>query len=200
MENVASMTNKDRDTITNELREIFPDLKMLKIDSALLAPAHRRRLYWTNIPNVTVPQPSGKSYQDILVNGYADREKANVLLSSDVTLTNGIKRYYDMNIGNIIFKDKHFAELPPSEKLLKYPAILKRSGYISKKGLIKSQYDFPNGCYRVPSILERERMMTFPDGYVNDVPKVPKSEKKKILGLSYTIDVVVHLLGFLKNH
>jgi DNA (cytosine-5)-methyltransferase 3A len=176
------MTNKDRDTITNELREIFPDLKMLKIDSALLAPAHRRRLYWTNIPNVTVPLANGKSYQDILVNGYVDREKANVLLSGDVTLTSGINRHYNMNMGNIIFKDKEFAELSTDEKLLRYPDILKESGYISKKGLIKSQYDFPNGCYRVPSVLERERMMTFPDGYINDVMNVQKSEKKKILG------------------
>ena len=200
MENVASMTNKDRDKITNELREIFPDLQLLKIDSALVAPAHRRRLYWTNIPNVTVPLANGKSYQDILVNGYVDREKANVLLSGDVTLTSGINRHYDMNMGNIIFKDKEFAELSTDEKLLRYPDILKESGYISKKGLIKSQYDFPNGCYRVPSVLERERMMTFPDGYINDVMNVQKSEKKKILGLSFTVDIVVHLLTFLKNN
>lgn len=199
MENVASMTLSNRDKITDELKGIFPDLQMLKIDSALIAPAHRRRLYWTNIPNVTVPQPNGKSYQDILVNGYADREKANVLLSSDVTLTNGIKRYCDMNIGNIIFEDKDFAKLPTKQKLLQYPQILQASGYNSKKGIKTSEYDFMNGCYRLPSILERERMMTLPDGYISNVTNIPKSEKRKILGLSFTCDVIAHLLQPLKN-
>lgn len=199
IENVQSMTLQNRDKITDELKVIFPDLQMLKIDSALLAPAHRRRLYWTNIPNVTVPQPNGKSYQEIIINGYADREKANVLLSSDVTLTNGIKRYYNMNIGNIIFKDKAFAQLPTEQKLLQYPEILQASGYKSKKGIKVSEYDFVNACYRLPSILERERMMTLPDGYISSVPNVPKSEKRKILGLSFTCDVIAHLLNPLKN-
>ena len=131
-ENVASMTKSNRDIITESLRGIFPDTQMLKIDSALLAPAHRRRIYWTNIPNVSIPKSNGKSYQDIVVNGYVDKEKANVLLSSNVTSTNGINRYYKMNIGNIIFKDKDFAALPPEEKLLRHPSILKESGYNGK--------------------------------------------------------------------
>jgi len=198
MENVSSMTLKDRDKITEELKDIFPDLQVLKIDSALVAPAHRRRLYWTNIPNVALPEPKGKCYQDIIVNGYVDKDKANVLLSGDVTQTNGIKRYYTMNMGNVIFKDKAFSELPVEEKLLHYPAILKESGYVSKKGLATSEYDYLNGCYRLPSILERERMMTFPDGYVSDVLNIPKSEQKKVLGLSFTVDVIAHILGFLK--
>jgi len=199
MENVASMPLKDKDKITDELKELMPTTQIHKIDSAVIAPAHRRRLYWTNIPNVTIPEPCGKNYQDILVIGFVDRDKANVLLSSDVTQTNGIKRYYSMNIGNIIFKNKEFAELPIAEKLQRYPAILKESGYNSKKGFKTSDYDFLNGCYRLPSVKERERMMTIPDGYVSGVPNIPKSEQKKILGLSFTVDVVSHILSHLKN-
>ena len=198
-ENVASMSNKNREIITESFKRIFPVTQMYKIDSAFVAPAHRRRLYWTNIPNVTIPEPNGKSYQGILINGYVDRDKANVLLSSDVTQTNGIKRYYSMNIGNIIFRDKEFAELPIAEKLQRYPAILKDSGHSGKKGFKQSDYDFLNGCYRLPSVLERERMMTIPDGYVSKVPNIPKSEQKKILGLSFTVDVVAHILGFMEN-
>ncbi len=193
-ENVASMSKVNRDIITNSLKEIIPNTKMLKIDSALLAPAHRRRLYWTNIPNVSTPKTSGKNYQDIVVNGYVDKEKANVLLSSNVTATNGIHRYYKMGMGNIVFKDKDFAALPPDEKLLLYPTILKECGYNGKLRLKANEYEFPNGCYRLPSVLERERMMTIPDGYISDVPNVSKTEKNKILGLSFTVDVIAHLL------
>ena len=194
-ENVASMSKVNRDLITKSLKNVFPDTQMLRIDSALLAPAHRRRLYWTNIPDVSVPKANGKNYQDIVVNGYVDKAKANVILSSNVTSTNGIRRYYKMNIGNIIFKDKEFAALSPDAKLLMYPTILKDSYYNGKLRIKASEYEFLNGCYRVPSVLEKERMMTISDGYISYVPNISKTEKNKILGLSFTVDVIAHLLS-----
>jgi DNA (cytosine-5)-methyltransferase 3A len=199
MENVASMTAKDRDIITDELSEIFPDVKLVKINSADIAPANRRRLYWTNIPNVGVPEPEKIKYQDIVVNGYVDKEKANVLLGSNCTLTNGIFRYYKMNIGNLIYKDKQFASQPTEQKLLEYPFILHKSGYIGKSRLGFDEYDFPNGCYRLPSVLESERLMTIPDGYVSAVPNVSKTNKLKSIGLAMTVDVIAHLVSPLKK-
>lgn len=194
MENVASMKAIDRDKITEELSRIFDDVQLLKIDSALITPAHRRRLYWTNIPNVSTPKAISVKYSDILENGYVDREKANVLLSGNVTLTNGIFRHFKMNIGNIIYKDKEFAELPIEEKLLKYPSILEASGYEGKSGSNPNELEFPNGCYRHPSIKEYSRLMTVPDDYVDEVPKISKTDKLKVLGLSFSVDVVAHLL------
>jgi len=195
MENVASMSNKNRDIITASLREIFDDeLQLIKIDSALVAPAHRRRYYWTNIPNITQPSPTGIKLQDILENGFVDRDKGNVILSSNVTLTNGIKRYYQRNIGNIIFQDESFALLPMEEKLLAYPFLLHKSGYKGKSRSATDEYEFGNGCYRLPSVLEYERMMTIPDGYVGNTPNVSKTEKIKTIGLSFTVDVITHLL------
>ncbi|HBI02362.1 MAG TPA: DNA cytosine methyltransferase [Flavobacterium sp.] len=200
MENVASMKNIDKEKITNELLVIFKDLKVLKIDSALLAPAHRRRFYWTNIPNLTIPEPKGLNYSDILDNGYVDRKKANVLLSGNVTLTNGIFRHFKMNIGNIIYKDKDFADLPVEEKLLRYPQILEKSGYIGKSRVITDELGFSNNCYRHPSIKEYSRMMTIPDDYVNEVLGVSKTDKQKALGLAFTVDVVAHLFNGLNNN
>lgn len=195
MENVASMTNLNRDMITAEFENIFQyDVQLLKINSALVSGSNRRRYYWTNIPNATIPKEKDIQFQDVLVNGYADRPKANVLLSTNVTLTNGIKRYYKMNIGNIVFKDKNFAELPIEQKLLNYPKIISESGYIGKSKVITSEYDYPNGCYRLPSCLELERLMTFPDGYISGVDGISKTEKKKLIGLSFTADVIAHLL------
>jgi site-specific DNA-cytosine methylase len=200
MENVASMTAKDRDSITNELSKVFDDVQLLKINSADVSPANRRRLYWTNIPNVRIPEPMQIKYQDIVVNGYVDREKANVLLGSNITLTNGIFRYFKMNIGNLIYKEKDFAEQSTEQKLLKYPLILHNSGYIGKSRSGFGEYDFPNGCYRLPSVLESERLMTIPDGYVSDVPNVSKTNKLKAIGLSMTVDVIAGLLENVKGN
>ncbi len=199
-ENVASMSNKNKKLITTELKSIFGNsVQIYKIDSALVAPAHRRRYYWSNIPNIQPIEPNTSNYQDILVNGFADREKANVVLSSSLTLTNGISRYYEREMGNIVFKDKIFASLSTEEKLLMYPEIVRASGYVGKAKSLNDEYSFPNGCYRLPSVLELERMLTFPDGYISDVPNVSKTEKKKLVGLSFTCDVIAHLLQPLKS-
>lgn len=196
MENVASMTAKDKNKITEELQAIFGDeVQFYKINSSDIAPAHRRRLYWSNIPNITLPCTNDTKFEDVLVNGFVDRNKANVLLSGNVTLTNGIFRHYKMNMGNLIFKDKSFAELPTQQKLIQYPKILEKSNYVGKPKTQVSEYDFANGCYRTPSVLEAERLMTIPDGYVSGVDGVSKSNKHKCIGLAMTVDVITHLLS-----
>lgn len=199
MENVASMRNLDRDKISDEFIHIFEETNLLKIDSAIITPGHRRRYYWTNIPYVEMPIPRNIKFEDILENGYTDREKANVILSGNVTLTNGIFRHYNMNIGNIIYKNKEFAELSTEEKLLRYPKILKESGYVGKSGSCPDELDFPNWCYRQPSIKEYSKIMTIPDDYIDGVPGVSKSEKLRAIGLAFSVDVVAHLLSFLKK-
>jgi len=200
MENVASMSRENRNIITNELKNIFGDsVQMLKIDSAILAPSHRRRLYWSNIPRTTAPKPNNSKYHDVLVNGYVDNEKANVILTSSLTLTNGLFRHFKRRISNVIYKDKVFAELSTKLKLEQYPAILKASGYVAKADRNKNEYEFLNGCYRLPSILELERLMTFPDGYISGVGGISRTEKMKLVGLSFTADVVAYLLRNLHN-
>jgi DNA (cytosine-5)-methyltransferase 3A len=198
MENVASMNKKDRDVITQELTSIFDDTKLVMINSADVAPANRRRLYWTNIPNVGIPETKDIKYQDIVENGYVDKEKANVLLGSNITLTNGIFRYYKMNIGNLIYKDQEFANSTIEEKLLAYPLILNQSGYVGKSRGGFGEYDFPNDCYRLPSVLECERLMTIPDGYVSEVKNVSKTNRLKAIGLAMTVDVIAGIVANLK--
>jgi site-specific DNA-cytosine methylase len=198
MENVASMNKKDKDEITQELISIFDDTKLVMINSADVAPANRRRLYWTNIPNVGIPEPKEIKYQDIVENGYVDKDKANVLLGSNITLTNGIFRYYKMNIGNLIYKNQEFANATIEEKLLAYPLILHQSGYVGKSRCGFGEYDFPNGCYRLPSVLESERLMTIPDGYVSEVTNVSKTNRLKAIGLAMTVDVIAGLVANLK--
>lgn len=198
MENVASMNKKDKDNITKELTSIFDDTKLVMINSADVAPANRRRLYWTNIPNVGFPEPKQIKYQDIVENGFVDKEKANVLLGSNITLTNGVFRHYKMNIGNLIYKDQEFANSTIEEKLLAYPLILHQSGYVGKSRSGFGEYDFPNGCYRLPSVLECERLMTIPDGYVSNVTNVSKTNRLKAIGLAMTVDVIAGLVANLK--
>lgn len=200
LENVASMPTKEKDKITQALSEALGErIEPIKIDSATIAPAHRRRLYWSNLTGLTVPQVVQSAYQDILENGYTDKEKANVILSNNVTLTNGLTRHYTRSIGNVVYQSEEFAKLPTEQKLHEYSVILKNSGYKGKAGSVPDEYAYPNACYRLPSVLEQERMMTIPEGHVSNVSDVSRTEKHKAIGLSYTVDVVAHLLKDLPN-
>ena len=78
MENVARMKKDDEDFIT-ELMGVSP----IRINSKLVSPQLRDRLYWTNIPNVAMPEDRHISLQSILTSGFTDREKARALLVSD---------------------------------------------------------------------------------------------------------------------
>lgn len=66
LENVASMRQADRDTITEVLREVYPDTEVHMINSALVSAQNRKRLYWTNIPWVKQPEDRWIILRDIL--------------------------------------------------------------------------------------------------------------------------------------
>ena len=105
MENVASMKQEDRNFIT-KLMGVEP----IRINSKLVGPALRDRLYWTNIPNVTQPDDRGITLQSILTSGYTDREKARALLVSDsrpLTDKNRMMhRYRDTGFTTVIWEEK----------------------------------------------------------------------------------------------
>lgn len=105
MENVASMKQEDKDFIS-KLMGVNP----IRINSKLVGPALRDRLYWTNIPNVTQPEDKKITLQSILTSGYTDREKARALLVSDSRPLTDKKRmmhrYRDTGFTTIIWEEK----------------------------------------------------------------------------------------------
>ena len=61
LENVASMKQKDKDIITEKM-----GVQPILIDSALVSAQSRKRLFWTNIPNVQQPEDRKITLQSIL--------------------------------------------------------------------------------------------------------------------------------------
>lgn len=80
-----------------------------------------------------------------------------------------------------------------------YTFILHKSSYEGKSRSGFGEYDFSNGCYRLPSVLESERLITMPDGYVSDVTSVSKTNKLKAIGLAMTVDVIAGLVANFKQ-
>lgn len=61
LENVASMPKADRDIITKEM-----GVEPILINASLVSAQCRKRLFWTNIPNVVLPVDRGILLKDIL--------------------------------------------------------------------------------------------------------------------------------------
>lgn len=61
LENVASMPKADKDIITKEM-----GVEPILINASLVSAQCRKRLFWTNIPNVTLPEDRGILLKDIL--------------------------------------------------------------------------------------------------------------------------------------
>lgn len=81
LENVASMKNADKETITNTLKEIFPDTECHLINSALVSAQNRKRYYWTNIPNIVQPEDKNILLKDVL---QPDDEISKNFILSDI--------------------------------------------------------------------------------------------------------------------
>ena len=81
LENVNSMPKEARDTITKEL-----GVEPIMINAALVSAQNRKRLFWTNIPNVKLPDDRGIFLKDILQPKVDDvftvKPKSNTVRSS----------------------------------------------------------------------------------------------------------------------
>lgn len=77
LENVESMSKDNKQKITEVL-----GVEPIMINSALVSAQQRKRLYWTNIPNITQPEDKGLVLEDILENGLPYESKAKALTVS----------------------------------------------------------------------------------------------------------------------
>lgn len=68
LENVASMPKEAKEIITNEM-----GVEPIMINAALVSAQNRKRLFWTNIPNVTQPSDRGIFLKDILLDDVEEK-------------------------------------------------------------------------------------------------------------------------------
>lgn len=188
LENVSGMDKKDKDIIT-ELLGVEP----ININSKMVCGQLRNRLYWTNIPNVTIPEDNGIKLNDILECGWSDREKARCLLESDSRpLTNPLKmfhRYYSTGFTTLIFKsEQHYKDC-----LEHYNSNFKgmNAKEIEQTGITSDVYE----GVRYLTQTELERLQTVPEGYTSILTR---NQAAGLLGDGWTVDVISHIFSFIK--
>lgn len=200
-----------------ESEEIISDIlgvKPVLINSSLLSAQNRRRLYWTNIPVVSLPEDKGIKLGDILEEdpenpiylsistmerflGYGiplltgNEEKARCLAAMEYVKNGKQGNYLIVQIN------------PSKECLNKQPSIQNRVYHPNGKtpaltataARRMNTLDPQNFRIRKLTVLECKRLQTVPDDYKLNVSN---SQAYKMLGNGWTVDVISHLLEGLK--
>ena len=175
-ENVESMSNADKDAITEAL-----GVEPVMIDSEIFSAQSRKRYYWTNIPIGELPEPCPTVLRDIMEENPSERlfydrtftyhgDDKRVIATLDLNCHDMGKRVYNPN--------------------MKAPTLTAVTGGYQEKKV------FDNGRCRKLSPLEYERLQTLPDGYTEGV-----SNSKRYCGCGdgWTVDVIKFILKGIKD-
>jgi DNA-cytosine methyltransferase len=194
LENVK-MKKEWEDVITNLL-----GVKPIKINSSLVSAQNRERLYWTNIPINDLPKDKGILLKDIIEDGEPLKEKSQTILAT----------LYKENEKSMIKRNKQgllvLKNIYPKKgqngniysifgkcKTLSAGVGIKGNG-IGSSNSPKIEAINADG-WRKLSPLECERLQTIDDGYTSSVSD---TQRYKMLGNGWTVDVIAHILNHLK--
>jgi site-specific DNA-cytosine methylase len=189
MENVASMRKDDIEFVTE-----FMGVKPLNINASVFLPALRNRLYWTNIPFFEILHKKNICLNDILENGWSDREKArNLLVSDSRPLTTPVKmfhRYYSTGFTTLIFQNENHY----NECVKEYEKLTGGKRKITAKELDNYSGSVFDGV-RYMTKTEREKCHGIPVGYTKNLTE---NEAADVIGDGWAIDVIAHIFSFIK--
>lgn len=180
LENVASMEKKWKDVISEEL-----GVQPVMINSALVCAAERKRLYWTNIPNLCEPKDKGISLKDIVIN------------AEDVPLKYWYSKYpITVHDGDV--KVKATINLNGHRQSKEVYGLNHKCNTLLCDGnggnLVKKIYQ--DGRCRKLMPIEYERLQTLPDNYTDGVAD---SHRYTAIGNGWTVDVIAHIFSYMKE-
>ena len=187
LENVV-MAKKWQDIISDAL-----GVQPILINSSIVSAAKRPRLYWTNIPNIIIPQAKNLLIKDVLNDEYSDKEILSKKIQDRFVITheNTANNY---SIGST---------RPPFRTIGQRDHVF---GTEQKMGcLMATDYKQPkqvyhNGILRKISPIECERFQTLPDDYTKygiingKVVEISNTQRFKIIGNGWTKDIIKEIL------
>lgn len=202
LENVK-MKQEHKDVISERL-----GVQPIAINSSLVSAQNRYRLYWTNIPNVTQPEDKGILLKDILQDN----------VDKSYHIKNG-RLSWLKNFGEVKEKGGYISFNPNKAKcltvrsepswnttyILQYPHGTNKGGFRAVDGktpsMTISSWEHNNlllngGIVRKLTPQECEQLQTVPIDYTKCVSD---SQRYKMLGNGWTIDVIAHILKNIKR-
>lgn len=171
LENVV-MPDLDRDVISMML-----GVEPIIINSNLVSYQNRERLYWTNIPGIAIPGDKNISFQD-----YKDTDFEYCSQFKVKQTPSRLKMWGDGVSGSC----------PNVTHRNKINCITLKQDRFKNAGLV----EFDGFC-RYLTTRELELGQTLPVGYTKSISM---RQAENVIGNGWTVDVITHILGSLKNH
>lgn len=175
LENVI-MKQEWKDIITEEM-----GVEPIEINSNLVSAQSRRRLYWTNIPNVDQPEDKGIFIKDVIYDNeykiFTDQRITNTkkLTKNYVKWDMSGKQYWSQQ-DRAYYLDGKMCTLPKANPANKMNICL----------------DYENDVYRRCHPVEAERFQTLPDHYT-EVEGLSSNKRLEGIGNGWTVDVIAHI-------
>ncbi len=139
----------------------------IKINSSILGPQLRSRLYWTNIEYSEITD-KGTELNSILENGYVDRTKS-YCIDANYGKSGNLKSYFASSRRQLVFNDKESYEKA-------------QEAYLAGNYAIK-------GLARILTPIEAERAQGLPDNYT-ECENVSKFNRYKAIGNGWSIYII----------
>jgi len=179
------------------------------INSALVSAQNRQRYYWTNIGEIEQPDDRGVFIADIIEHGVVNRDKS-FCIDSNYWKGTTVEQYLKKNRRQIVFTEQRSDEAKRIRKeFMKVHGVdfcPRRSKVLvarkdDKMNCLTATFSLKEHTlideklfYRKLTPIECERLQTVPDDYTNHVSN---TQRYKMLGNGWTVDVIVHILKHL---
>lgn len=181
LENNSSMPKSAKEYISKVL-----GVEPIEINSSLVSGQFRKRLYWTNIPNVVLPVDKNIKLQDLL-------KKYPYI--NEIQLVDWTKRKLEK------IKEK-FGKIPEvfcpyvcTEITNKHYCLTAQGNSQTKSS---SNIIFKDNKFYMPNADFWEILQTLPNGYTKVLEK--ENKRKTVIGNGWTVDVISHIFSFLPPH
>ena len=194
LENVI-MKKEWENIITNIL-----GVEPIEINSSLVSAQNRRRLYWTNIPNVILPKDKNITLEDILEDiefpnptAIRGRRLNKATIVGRRLDENGHRQDYDKTIPITQCLEVRASNTDKSNCL----TTVDKDNVLTPLPVGRYPDAFKNNLpFRYYTTKEMCRLQTVPDNFLN---MIPDSAARKALGNGWTVDVIAHIFSFLPN-
>ena len=155
-------------------------VKGISINSELVSFQKRPRIYWSNIPNITIPEDKHINFQDYkdTDHDYCNQFKVKRTPSREKMWNNGQGRNSTL---------KSCANVTNSDKVY---CLTRKQDRCPNSGLI----EFDDFC-RYLTRREIELAQTLPIGYTDGLSY---NQMQDVCGDGWTVDVIAHIFSFLK--
>ena len=194
MENVV-MKKEWQDIISSYL-----GVEPIEINSSLVSAQNRRRLYWTNIPNVTLPEDKNITLEDVLEDiefpnpaAIRGRRLNKATIVGRRLDKNGHRKDTDKTIPITQCLEVRATNTDKSNCL----TTVDKDNVLTPLPIGRHIDAFKNNLpFRYYTTKEMCRLQTVPDDFLD---MIPDSAARKALGNGWTVDIIAHIFSFLPD-